>query len=110
MTGNEYQELAARTIDKKLLGYEQVMHSLHGMASEIGELHGIYQKEVQGHPFDKDHAKKEVGDILWFVAEYCSAMGWNLEDVMQLNIDKLKARYPEGFDSEHSLNRKEGDI
>ena len=54
--------------------------------------------------------KKEVGDLLWFIAEYCTANGWLLEDVMQMNIDKLKARYPEGFDPEKSQNRAAGDI
>ena len=44
------------------------------------------------------------------VAEYCTTQGWELDDIMQLNIDKLRARYPEGFDPEHSLHRKEGDI
>ena len=80
------------------------------MASEVGELHSLYQKVYQGHEFDGEHAKKEVGDILWFIAEYCTAMGWQLEDVMEMNIEKLKARYPKGFEAERSLNRVEGDI
>ena len=86
------------------------MHALHGMVGEIGELHSLYQKVYQGHEFDGEHAKKEVGDILWFIAEYCTAMGWQLEDVMEMNIEKLKARYPKGFEAERSLNRVEGDI
>jgi hypothetical protein len=48
--------------------------------------------------------------MLWFVAEYCIAKGWELEEIMQMNIDKLKARYPEGFEAERSLHRKEGDM
>lgn len=107
---NEYQKLAARTINQKLSADMTEMHALHGMVGEIGELHSLYQKFYQGHTLDHDHAKKELGDLLWFIAEYCTAMGWKLEDVMQMNIDKLKARYPEGFDVEHSLNRAEGDI
>ena len=110
MTGNEYQALAARTISKGLERASIEMHALHGMAGEVGELHSLYQKIYQGHEFVEEHAKKELGDLLWFVAEYCTAHGWNLEDVMQLNIDKLKARYPQGFTAENSLNRKEGDI
>lgn len=108
MTGNEYQVLANRTMSCENGMAEN--HALFGMVGEIGELHSLYQKIYQGHPFDEDHAKKELGDLLWFVAEYCTAMGWKLEDVMQLNINKLKARYPEGFDAEHSLHRAEGDI
>ena len=110
MTGNEYQKLACRTINYDLYIAEIVLHALHGMSSEIGEIHSIYQKSYQGHKADEEHLKKEVGDLLWFIAEYCTAYGWNLEDVMQQNIDKLIARYPDGFDAEHSLHRAEGDI
>lgn len=109
MTGNEYQVLANRTIGCATTK-DMECHALHGLVGEIGELHSIYQKTYQGHYFEGEHAKKELGDLLWFVAEYCTAMGWKLEDVMQLNINKLKARYPEGFDAEHSLHRAEGDI
>lgn len=107
---NQYQALAARTINKTLTDGEKAAHALHGMVSEVGELHGIYQKFYQGHAFDPDHMKKELGDILWMIAEYCTAMGWDLGEVAQLNIDKLRARYPEGFDAEHSLHRKKGDL
>ena len=110
MTGNMYQIMASRTIDENLAAKGQEMHALHGMVGEIGELHSLYQKVFQGHKFDEEHAKKELGDLLWFVAEYCTAHGWNLEDVMALNIEKLMKRYPDGFDSEHSLHRAEGDI
>ena len=110
MTGNEYQLLAGRTIPKEFNVNEKEFHALHGMISEIGELHGMYQKLYQGHEWDAVHAKKELGDLLWFIAEYCTAFNWSLEDIMRLNIDKLLARYPDGFDAEHSLHRKEGDI
>lgn len=110
MLANEYQKLAERTINKDLSYPEKVMHSLHGIAGEVGEIHSMYQKAYQGHEFEEDHLKKELGDLLWFIAEYCTAMEWNLGEIMQLNIEKLKARYPEGFEVEKSLNRKEGDI
>ena len=80
------------------------------MASEIGELPGLYQKSYQGHELIEEHEQKEIGDILWMVAEYCTVQGWELDDIMALNIEKLKARYPEGFDAEHSLHRAEGDV
>ena len=110
MTGNEYQYLATRTINANLTVRDMELHAMHGMAGEIGELHSIYQKEYQGHDVDLEHIKKELGDLLWFIAEYCTSYDWNLEEIMQMNIDKLKARYPEGFEYEKSLNRKEGDI
>jgi len=110
MTGNEYQILAARTMNNKLGATDQMNHALHGMVGEIGEIHSIFQKYYQGHEVNTEHLKKEVGDLLWFIAEFCTCTGWDLEDVMHLNISKLKARFPEGFDAEHSINRKEGDI
>lgn len=110
MLANEYQKLASRTIDESMEKVQIEHHALHGMVGEIGELHSLYQKIYQGHGFDEEHAKKELGDLLWFVAEYCTANGWDLEDVMQLNIEKLKARYPDGFEKEKSLHRAEGDI
>lgn len=110
MTGNEYQDLAARTINKGLTFEEQKFHALRGMVGEIGEIHSIYQKMYQGHAFEVDHVKKEFGDLLWFIAEYCTAKGWSLDDIMRMNIDKLKERYPDGFKAEQSLHRKAGDI
>lgn len=110
MTMNVYQELAARTINRENSPAEMEMHALHGMCGEIGELHSLYQKMYQGHQFDKEHAKKELGDLLWFIAEYCTACDFTLEEVAKANIEKLKARYPEGFEADKSLHRKEGDI
>ena len=110
MTGNEYQRLAARTIDAHLDTTELTYHALHGMVGEIGELHSIYQKFYQGHKDTEEHRQKEVGDLLWFIAEYCTAHEWSLEDIMQMNIDKLRARFPEGFDAEKSIHRAAGDI
>ena len=110
MTMNNYQTLAARTINDELNAREKYHHALHGMVGEIGELHSLYQKTYQGHEIDREHAKKELGDLLWFIAEYCTANGWDLGEIAQMNIDKLKARYPEGFEVERSLNRAEGDV
>ena len=109
MTGKQYQNLAMRTAPD-VSNDDRVKHALHGMVGEVGEVHSLYQKVYQGHTIDKEHVKKEIGDLLWFVAEYVDANGWTLDEIMQKNIDKLKARYPEGFDSDKSLNRVEGDI
>ena len=107
---NGYQVMAQRTVQQELTDGELVYHALFGMASEVGELQGLYQKYFQGHGFDPDHAMKEVGDLLWFVAEYCTAMGWWLGDVAQANIAKLQKRYPMGFDAQRSVFREEGDL
>ena len=110
MTLNEYQKLAARTINPELVPSQQELHALHGMVGEIGEIHSLYQKIYQGHLPDVAHLEKELGDLLWFIAEYCTAMGWDMDDVARLNIDKLRARFPEGFDVDKSLHRAVGDI
>lgn len=110
MTGNEYQRLASRTMNGDLDSEQTELHALHGMVSEMGEIHAIYQKVYQGHEWDLRHVEKEIGDLLWFIAELCTVLGLDLDDVMMTNIQKLIERYPEGFDADHSLHRKEGDI
>ena len=106
MTLNEYQELAGRTMNHNLNREEMLRHSLFEMCSEIGELQGIYQKVYQGHKIKTEEVKKEVGDIMWGLAEFCTVNGWWLEEIANLNIEKLKERYPEGFSEERSLNRE----
>lgn len=111
MTANEFQKFSARTIGRDMTKADQEFHALHGMVGEIGELHSIYQKRYQGHlEVSDEHRQKELGDLLWFIAEYCTACDWSMEDIMQMNIDKLKARYPDGFSADRSQHRKEGDI
>ena len=111
MTGNDYQQLAMRTCS---IPYDQkedrLRHAVFGLTSEAGEVAGILQKVYQGHPFDKEHIKKELGDCLWMIAEACEALDFGMDDVMQLNIDKLKARYPEGFTADKSLHRTVDDV
>lgn len=102
---NEYQELAGRTINKGLSSAEVLRHALFEMASEVGEIHGIFQKELQGHPIDRDDLEKEIGDVLWGIAELCTQQGMKLEDVAVRNIEKLKKRYPNGFEEERSVHR-----
>ena len=108
MTGNEYQTLAMRTCN--VIGKDMLYHGVFGLTSEAGEVAGIIQKVYQGHDFDKEHMKKELGDCMWMIAEICSALDFSLDDVMQTNIDKLKARFPDGLDVEKDLHRKDGDV
>lgn len=111
MTANEYQKLAYRTANKELQINQQIMNSVMGMAGEAGEALDIVKKwQFQGHYLDLGHLWKEVGDVMWYIALLCTATGKDLEQLMQENIDKLKARYPEGFESELSQHRQEGDI
>ena len=126
MTGNEYQEQAMRTndghaqdrlADRMLAGIMKekdvagLVNGLMGLSGEAGELTDLFKKWIfHNAPLDEEHAKKEVGDVCWYIAMICHSMGWNLSEIMQMNIDKLKARYPEGFDTEKSNHRKEGDV
>lgn len=113
MTGNEYQKLAMRTTKDEWRGKqtdEQQIHAVMGLNSEAGEIAGMIQKAYQGHGLDRSHLIKELGDVMWFVAECCDAFNFNLDGVMQTNIKKLRSRYPDGFSEENSLHRKEGDI
>lgn len=110
MTLNEYQRLAARTINPRLTEAEIEQHALYGLASEAGEVLGLWQKQLQGHEIDDMHFLKEVGDVLWMIAELLTVDGHTLGEAAQMNIDKLKARYPDGFDTEHSIHRRDVDI
>jgi len=106
MTFNEYQELARRTQNRELTPGERLQHALHGLAAEVGEIHGIYQKSYQGHSIDSYDVLDELGDLLWFAAEICDVMLNDMDLVAEQNIRKLRKRYPEGFSEERSLNRE----
>ena len=111
MTPNEYQKLAMRTYNLLHSPLDDMAcHAVFGLTSEAGEVAGLLQTWYQGHELDEEHLMKELGDCLWMIAELCTAYGFSLEDVMQLNIDKLRARYPDGFSEEKSLHRAEGDV
>lgn len=110
MTFAEYQTKAARTINPNLQNPDIIRHGALGLASEAGEVAGIFQKRLQGHPIDIDHLKKELGDCLWMIAELCTAYGLDMGDVARVNIYKLQARYPAKFDEWHSMHRRNGDI
>ena len=111
MTINEYQQAALRTANKSLTPIEQLTNGLMGLNGEAGEAIDILKKHLfQGHELDSEHMAKELGDVAWYLAVSANAIGYDLETVMQMNVDKLKARYPDGFDAEHSLHRNKGDI
>lgn len=111
LTGNDYQEAAVRTANKNLDSLQQLQNGLMGLNGESGEVIDLLKKHLfQGHPLDVEHIAKELGDIVWYLAISAYAIDYDLEAIMQMNIDKLRERYPLGFDSEQSINRKTGDI
>ena len=111
MTINEYQNLAMRTLNPELSRKDVLINSVMGLCGESGEAIDIVKKWLaQGHELDKERLAKELGDVAWYLAEAATALELPLEQIFQGNIDKLKKRYPEGFDSEKSLVRLEGDL
>lgn len=111
MTINEYQVAAMRTSGKNLTTAEHLFNGALGLTGESGEVADIMKKAAfQGHELDVEHLAKELGDICWYLAETATAIGYALEDIMQMNIDKLKKRYPDGFSAERSQNREKGDV
>ena len=102
MTVNEYQKAALRTGREDASLLEGVM----GLCGESGECIDIAKKWLyQGHILDREHLAEELGDVAWYVAFTAAAIDYPLEKVLQMNIDKLKKRYPNGFDVERSVHR-----
>ena len=131
MTINEYQQLCLRTesygcmqhdfnhlhittVDERGSGFMalyRLLQGVLGLSGESGECTDLLKKALfQGHTLDKRHFALELGDVAWYLALCADAIGYDLETIFQMNIDKLKARYPDGFDSELSQHRKENDI
>lgn len=135
MKANEYQKLAMRTNDGKAsdrliwkmheydmkFSSEQsnkesvdiggIFNACLGLSGEVGEFNDMIKKWVfHEKNLDMEHAKKEAGDILWYVAMLCESFGWNMGEIMQINVDKLITRYPGGFDVERANHRAVGDV
>ena len=110
MNYREYQEAARRTQNPALTHRERLEHATWGLSAEVGEVCGILQKSHQGHPINSAALRKEIGDCYWFLAELCDVFGWDMGAIAEENIAKLKKRYPNGFDADHSLHREKGDV
>ena len=107
MRANDYQKAALRTAST-LEPKDLVLNGALGLAGESGEVADHIKKHLfQGHELDKENLAKELGDICWYIAIMAEGLGYNLETIMQINIDKLRKRYPQGFEKERSLYREE---
>ena len=105
MNPNEYQKAAMRTVSS-LAQHELMLNGIMGLNGEAGEIADYYKKSrFQGHELNREHLAEELGDLLWYVATFAEGIGYKLEDVMKMNIEKLKKRYPNGFEVERSINR-----
>ena len=105
MNISEYQALAIRTA-KDLPLHTALLHVTTGLAGEVGELcDSIKKAEVYGNPHDMENYAEELGDLMWFVAYAANVFGFSLETVARKNIEKLAARYPDGYSDFHASAR-----
>ena len=106
MTGREYQQLAMVTLNPDLSKRDILINAVMGLCGESGEAIDLVKKHLhQGHALDEEKLKKELGDIAWYLAEAAYALDTDLDAIFEGNIAKLKARYPQGFDTARSIGR-----
>ena len=112
MTINEYQNAALRTAQTdKFLAIDLLLNSALGLCGESGEVADLVKKyRFQGHDLDFDHVAKELGDIAWYLAVGAYAIVLELDSIFRMNIVRLKARYPNCFSTDSSLQRAENDV
>jgi len=114
----DYPTLAARLSELEVrddCNVPQLLTAALGLTAESGEFTEVVKKIIlQGKPYNEDnvfHMKRELGDICWYIAQACMALDTSFDEIIEMNVDKLKARYPGGeFDVHHSENRAEGDL
>lgn len=114
LTPNEYQQLALRNEPEKIKNEGMVARltqGVLGLCGESGEVADLFKKYMfQGHELNREHMAKELGDVAWYLAVAADAIGCTLEYILELNLEKIGARYPDGFDSERSKHRAEDDV
>ena len=107
MRVDDYQQEAMTLLNPALTEKEVLMNALMGLCGESGEAIDVMKKHLfQGHPLDRAKLLKELGDVAWYLAEAATGLGVPLSEILQGNLDKLHARYPQGFDTKRSQNRE----
>lgn len=102
----EYQTLAEVTVNKDLNRRDRLAMVALGLG-EAGEVQNLIKKRLyHGHELDKEELESEMGDVLWYLAAMANTFGMSLERIAEKNIEKLRARYPQGFSEYDSINRK----
>ncbi|MBQ8556003.1 MAG: nucleoside triphosphate pyrophosphohydrolase family protein [Clostridia bacterium] len=107
MNVNVYQKEAMTLLNPALTEKDVLMNALMGLCGESGEAIDLMKKHLyQGHDLDRVKLIKELGDIAWYLAEAATGLNIDLSEILQKNLDKLHARYPEGFSTEKSMHRE----
>lgn len=107
LTANDYQRQAMRTLNPALGERDVLINGVMGLCGEAGEAIDLVKKHLaQGHALDRERLAKELGDVAWYLAETATAIGCDLETILAENLEKLRARYPDGFDAERSVHRE----
>lgn len=110
MRVNKYQQGALRTASS-YKPEDLIFNGVLGLCGESGEVADLIKKHLfQGHELDKKHLAKELGDVCWYIAILAKGLGYDLNTIMRMNLEKLKERYPNGFEKEKSLHRMENDV
>ena len=108
MNMNDYQFAAIRTASGMDKRYPMILNGVLGLNGESGECADIVKKHLfQGHELDEKHLAEELGDVLWYIAVTAFSIGYDLDEIAQMNVSKLLKRYPDGFDKARSVNRDE---
>ena len=107
MRVDDYQREAMTLLNPALTEKDVLMNALMGLCGESGEAIDVMKKHLfQGHPLDRAKLLKELGDVAWYLAEAATGLGVPMSEILQGNLDKLHARYPQGFDTNRSQNRE----
>ena len=105
---NEYQKLAMRTLNPEIDKKELILNASMGLCGESGEVIDLVKKHLfQGHDLDDERLIKELGDVAWYLAEAATDLNVDLSEILEKNIKKLENRFPDGFNSNRSINRGE---
>jgi NTP pyrophosphatase (non-canonical NTP hydrolase) len=106
MNIKEFVEKAGRTDAPLSSPQNHDFHMIFGMLTEVGELADVYKKNLAyNKPIDIVNVKEELGDLLWYVANFCRTNGFDLEKILETTINKLISRYPKSFTEKDALER-----
>jgi len=107
MNLKEYSIYAMKTLTPRDYQIEHDIHMLMGMSTEVGELTDVYKKHLfYNKKLDVTNIKEEIGDLMWYVVNFCSIHGYDLETILEQNVQKLKTRYPNGtFEAKKANDR-----